>query len=330
MIVSYDTIKYMIMKPSYKINNKILNLIVSISEKIGTINSAHLQKPTAELRKRNRIKTIQSSLGIEGNTLTIGQVTDLFENKRVAGPKKEITEVKNAIKAYDLLNKFDPYDLNCFCKAHSILMKDLIDSPGKFRGKSVVIVKGDELTPIPPSSDQLKPILNRLFNYLKKDKDIQLIKSCVFHYEIEYIHPFMDGNGRIGRLWQTVILKDKYPVFEFLPIETLIKEEQKKYYYVLSKSDKAGNSTIFIEFMLGIINDALENLLQSQNVSLTGIDRINLAKEIFKDSDFTRQDYLRNYKNISTATASRDLKTGTEAGIIKKIGEKRTTVYRFI
>ena len=171
--------------------------------------------------------------------------------------------------------------------------------------------------------------MNDLFNYLKNDDDLILIKSCVFHYEMEFIHPFIDGNGRMGRLWQTLILKDSYPVFEFLPIETLIKERQEKYYEALGKSDNTGESTLFIEFMLEIIHESLVELLNIQNVSLLNIDRINLFKSIIKEDYFTRKDYLKNFREISSATASRDLQFAVENGLIEKLGDKNATRYKY-
>ncbi len=318
------------MKPPYLVNDRILNLVVSISEKIGAINTAYLYKQPAELRKKNRIKTIQSSLGIEGNTLTLEQVTALFENKKVLGPQKEIIEVKNAIVAYEKLSKLDPFKQNAFLKVHQILMKELLDHPGRLRAKAVGIVKGTQLAHLAPPGGQVKPLLNNLFSYLKKDKDPILIKSCVFHYEIEFIHPFLDGNGRMGRLWQTLILMKEYPLFEFLPIETLIRKEQKKYYNSLSRSDKSGNSTPFIEFMLDIINRSLEELLKGHNIHLDSRERIALASTHFKKKLFTRKDYLRHFKNISTATASRDLKQAVDKEIIRKKGENNQAEYRFL
>jgi len=317
------------MKPPYRLTSKILKLVALISEKIGEVNSAHLSKPPTELRKLNRIKSIHSSLEIEGNTLSIEQITAIVENKRVIGPKKDILEVKNAIAVYEYLDRLNPYSFNSFCEAHGLLMKELIDSAGKLRSKSVGIVKGSEVAHIAPGSDMLKPLLNDLFNYLENDEDLLLIKSCVFHYEMEFIHPFIDGNGRMGRLWQTLILRDEYPVFEFLPIETLIKEQQEEYYEALGKSDKTGESTAFIEYMLGIILTSLEDLLSIQNVNLTNIDRINLFKSFIKDDFFTRKEYLKNFKEISPATASRDLKYAVDNQLIDKIGDKNTTKYRF-
>lgn len=317
------------MKPPYKISGKILKLVASISEKIGEVNSAHLNKPPTELRKKNRIKTIHSSLEIEGNTLTIEQITSIVENKRVIGPKKDILEVKNAIAVYDYLDNLNPCDFESFCEAHGILMKGLIESAGKLRSKSVGIVKGSEVAHIAPQSELLKPLMYDLFDYLKNDDDLALIKSCVFHYEMEFIHPFIDGNGRMGRLWQTLILKDSYPVFEYLPIETIIKERQERYYESLAKSDNTGESTVFIEFMLEIILESLEELLNIQNVNLTNIDRINLFKLIVKEGYFTRKEYLKNFREISSATASRDLKFAVENGLIEKFGDKNTARYRY-
>ena len=317
------------MKPPYQITNRILELIASISEKIGEVNAAYLFKPPTELRKKNRIKTIQSSLEIEGNSLSLDQVTAILDNKRVFAPEKDIIEVKNAIKAYENLDSYNPTSLVSFCSAHKTLMHGLIENPGKIRTKPVGIVKGAIITHIAPPGDIVKSLVKDLFDYLKKEKDLILIKSCVFHYEIEFIHPFMDGNGRMGRLWQTVILKEYSPVFEFLSIESLIKARQSEYYRILGESDNKGNSTGFIEFMLQIINESLEELLTNQNVNLTSQDRISIFKEQIKNSSFNRQDYMRQFKDISSATASRDLKLAVDDNILEKSGDKRTTLYKF-
>ncbi len=317
------------MKPPYKITGKILKLVASISERIGEVNAVHLHKPPTELRKKNRIRSIHASLEIEGNTLSFEQITAILENRRVIGPEKDILEVKNAAAVYDDLDKLNPYSYDSFCEAHRLLMKGLIDSAGRLRGKSVGIVKGSELAHIAPPSEMLKPLLNDLFHYLKNDDDLLLIKSCVFHYEIEFIHPFLDGNGRMGRLWQTLILKEAYPVFEFLPVETLIKERQDEYYESLGESDRKGESTQFIEFMLEIILASLDELLNIQNVNLSNLDRLNLFRSIIKTAYFTRKVYLRNFRELSPATGSRDLKFGVENGLIEKFGDKSTTHYRY-
>lgn len=261
--------------------------------------------------------------------MTVEQITDLLNNKRVLAPQKDIVEVKNAIEVYNQLNKLKVYDLKCLCKAYGILMTGLIDNPGKLRQTSVGIIKGSDIAHVAPPGEMVYSLMTELFKYLKNDDDLILIKSCVFHYEFEFIHPFIDGNGRMGRLWQTLILKEHSPIFDFLPIETLVKLKQQEYYKVLGKSDKIGSSTPFIEFMLGIIKDALEDLLKVQNITLTGNDRISKFKEIIGTQEFSRQDYLRSFKEISQATASRDLKGAADNGLIEKYGDKRTTKYKF-
>lgn len=327
MILSYDTIN---VRPPYTITEKILRLVVSISEKIGAINAAYLYKPPTELRKKNRIKTIQSSLEIEGNTLTEDQISALLDNKRVIAPKKDILEVQNAIKVYNQLLRFNPHQLKDLERAHSVLMKDLVENPGKLRTKNVGIVKGSQVEHLAPGGAAVRGLMKDLFVYLKKDKELILIKSCVFHYEFEFIHPFIDGNGRMGRLWQTLILMQQYPVFEFLPVENLIKKKQKEYYKKLSESDKKGSSTPFIEFMLQIISEALDELLQFQNQTLLVQDRIDLFKEKAGMETFSRKDYLLNFKNISAPTASRDLKWAVQQKILRKKGDQRLARYYFI
>ena len=314
------------MKPPYELTSKILRLITSISEKLGEVKATFLSKPSPQLRKQNKVKTIHSSLQIEGNTLTQEQITDIIENKRVIGPKKDITEVLNAIEIYEQLNDLNPSNEKSFIKSHKILMNGLIDSPGKYRNQSVGIVKGTKIEHLAPPFENVPYLMKDLFRYLKTSDELALIKSCVFHYETEFIHPFLDGNGRMGRLWQTVILMEKYPVFEFLPFETLISKNQEEYYKALSISDKSGNSTAFIEFMLTQINLSLKELLSLNVSNLTQVERIEYFISSSKE-EFTRKDYMDIFKNISTSTASRDLKKGIELGLIEKIGDKNKTKY---
>ena len=314
------------MNPPYEITKTILKLITSISEKIGEVNANYLNKQSPTLRKQNKIKTIHSSLQIEGNTLSQEQITALIENKRVIGPEKDVTEVLNAIKVYENLESFRATDEKSFLNAHQIMMKGLIVNPGKYRNKSVGIVKGLEVAHVAPPFENVPFLMKDLFTFLKKSDEITLIKSCVFHYEVEFIHPFLDGNGRIGRLWQTIILMEKYPVFEFLPFETLINKTQKEYYESLALSDKAGNSTIFIEYMLRVIDQSLRELLNFKNRTLREMDRIEYFLKI-SSSQFTRKDYMNTFKDISTATASRDLKKATELNLITKQGKDNQTVY---
>jgi Fic family protein len=314
------------MKPPYDITPSVLKLISSISEKIGEVNATYLSKQSPQLRKQNRIKTIQSSLQIEGNTLTIEQITALIENKRVVGPKKDITEVQNAIQVYDELISYKPHSEKAFLKAHAALMKGLLDSIGKYRNQSVGIVKGEKLEHVAPPFQNVPYLMKDLFTYLKNPDELTLIKSCVFHYEMEFIHPFLDGNGRMGRLWQTVILLQDFPVFEFLPFEKLISESQIDYYKSLSLSDKLGKSTPFIEYMLGIIDKSLAELLNYTQRILKDTDRLDyfLAQGF---PDFSRKDYMRVFKDIASATASRDLKKGIELNLFESSGKLNKTRY---
>jgi Fic family protein len=314
------------MKPPYDITPKILKLISSISEKIGEVNANYLSKQSPQLRKQNRIKTIHSSLQIEGNTLTEEQITALIENKRVIGPEKDVLEVLNAIKVYEKLEEYKLSSDKSFLKAHLELMNGLIESAGKYRKQGVGIVKGTKVEHIAPPYENVPYLMKDLFEYLKDSEELTLIKSCVFHYEMEFIHPFLDGNGRMGRLWQTLILMSEYPVFEFLPFETLISKTQDDYYKSLASSDKSGKSTIFIEYMLGVIEKSLESLLNYNNRVLKDIDRLEYFLKLgFKE--FTRKDYMNVFKDLSSATASRDLKKGIELSLLESAGNFNKTKY---
>jgi Fic family protein len=323
LIVSNDSIT---VTPPYKITPAILNYIASISEKIGEINANYLNRPSPQLRKQNKIKTIHSSLKIEGNTLSEEQITALIENKRVVGPQKDVKEVMNAITIYNNLEGLKSTDEKSFLKAHKILLSNLIEDSGKYRKQGVGIVKGSKVEHLPPPALNVPFLMKDLFDYLKNTDEIELIKSCVFHYEMEFIHPFLDGNGRMGRLWQTLILMEKYPVFEYLPFETLISKNQEKYYKALSESDKLGKSTTFIEYMLGIIDSSIAELLNFNTRTLSQKERLEYFIALNK-TEFTRKNYMDVFKDISSATASRDLKNGTEKGLFNKIGEKNKTKY---
>lgn len=314
------------MKPPYRITSFILSKISSISEKLGEVNANYLSKPSTQLRKQNRIKTIHSSLRIEGNTLTEEQVTALIDNKKVLGPKKDIQEVVNAINVYDQLSIFDPYSRESFLSAHELLMAGLIEQPGRFRNQSVGIVHGKEIAHVAPPAMNVPFLMKDLFAYLRDDEDLILIKSCVFHYEMEFIHPFLDGNGRMGRLWQTVILSKANQVFEYLPLETLIIQTQAEYYKALAISDKSGESTAFIEYMLKLIDDSLIELLDYNNKILTDTERIEYFISL-KKGEFSRKDYMNVFKDISSATASRDIKKGVDMMRFEKSGDKRLTKY---
>jgi Fic family protein len=303
------------MRPPYDITSNILKYISSISEKIGAANTLFLDKQSPQLRKQNKIKTIHSSLQIEGNTLSEEQITALVDNKRIIGPQKDITEVINAIAVYESLDSLKSVSEKSFLSAHGSLMKGLITQPGKYRTSGVGVVKGSQVAHLAPPAQNVPGLMKDLFNYLKNDQELALIKSCVFHYEMEFIHPFLDGNGRMGRL-----LKERYSVFEFLPFETLISQSQEEYYQALAASDKAGKSTVFIEYMLRIIDSSLENMLKITGRTLTSDERISYFLTLGKN-EFSRKDYMEVFKSLSSATASRDLKKAVEKKMFLAEGE---------
>jgi len=314
------------MIPPYETSSKILKLITSISEKIGEVNANYLSKQSPQLRKQNRIKTIQSSLQIEGNSLSEEQITALIENKHVVGPEKDILEVLNAIRVYDKLLTYAKTSSSSFLSAHKELMQGLIVDAGNYRKQGVGIVKGDKVEHVAPPHENVPFLMNDLFKYLENKDELTLLKSCVFHYEMEFIHPFMDGNGRMGRLWQTVILLSEYPVFEYLSFETLISKTQNEYYKALAASDRIGKSTPFIEYMLHVINESLGELLNYNNRILKDIDRIDYFTSVCS-SEFTRKDYMTIFKDLSSASASRDLKKGVDLGLFSISGNKNQTKY---
>ena len=245
------------MKPPFSITNKMLNRIVEISHKLGQLQVQY--ERNLHLRKENRIRSIQSSLAIENNSLTLEQVTAIIEGKRVLGPPKEIQEVKNAYDAYEEILTYNPYSINDFLKAHQLLTQTIVNQAGEFRAKDVGIYTSDgQLVHMGARPQFVEKLVTDLFHWAKSDDTPDLIKSAVVHYEIEMIHPFEDGNGRIGRLWQNVILSHWNPIFAWIPVETIVYAHQADYYRVLAEADAANDSTVFIEFMLDVILETLE------------------------------------------------------------------------
>jgi Fic family protein len=317
--------------PPFQINTKILNQIKEISHELGMLSGAKLTPVPVKLRRSNKIKTIQSSLGIEGNNLSIEQVTDIIAGKHVIAPQKDVQEVNNAIKVYDDLQRWNPLSVNSLKEAHKILMYDLLPDNGKFRSSNVGIFKNKKVVHVAPSIKRVPVLMIDLFNFLKRDKDVPwIIKACVFHYELEFIHPFQDGNGRIGRLWQQLLLIKENPIFEFISVESIIKSYQEKYYEVLAKCDSAGESTVFIEFSLNVILVALKKYIDSVSSQVTDTrSRLEYVKRFIGDRWFFRKDYIKSLKNISTATASRDLQKGIEEGFLVRVGDINQSRYRF-
>jgi len=302
-----------------------------IERLIGRMESLHQPRPQPHLRKSNRVKTVYGSLAIEGNTLDEEQVTALLDGKKVLGKKEEIREVLNAIQAYDQLDTYRALSTDDLLKAHGVMMSGLIDSAGSWGRGNVGIIKGFQVSHMTPQADRVPYLMDELFSFLKEEDTHPLIRGCVFHYELEFIHPFQDGNGRIGRFWHSLLLSQYHPVFEFIPVESLIRENQKTYYEALELSDKSGDSTAFVEFSLSMIHEALGGFLAVfKPEPLTSESRLDVAKKHFGRKPFSRKLYLDFFKTISPATASRDLKFGHEHHILTKEGDKAVTVYCYV
>jgi len=246
--------------PAYTISTKAIDLVARIAEKVGEIRGSGEYSRNLRLRKINRLRSIQSSLAIENNPLTLGQVTDIIEGKRVLGLPHEIQEVKNAYQAYEHLLEYDPYKVKDFLKAHQFLTTQLVKDAGHFRSQGVGVFEGTKLIHAGANYQFVPQLVTDLFAWAKKTDVHPLIKSSIIHFEIEFIHPFIDGNGRIGRLWQTLILSKWNELFAWLPVETVVYENQQGYYDALAISQKSGDSKSFIEFMLNAILQALEEL----------------------------------------------------------------------
>ena len=247
-------------KPPFTITNKMLSYVSSISEKIGQITAISNLEAKPHLRRNNRIKSIHSSLKIEANSLTLGQVRDVINGKSVLGEQKEIQEVKNAYDAYEHLSEIDPYDIQQLKQYHGIMTKYLVGESGKFRSGEEGVFNGDQCIFMAPPARMVSQLMEELFAWMKAEQDDVHPLSSVFHYEFVFIHPFSDGNGRMARLWQTAILSKWKQIFEYIPIESQIEKFQDEYYEAISRCHVAGESTFFIEFMLSQIDKILKNI----------------------------------------------------------------------
>ena len=310
---------------------QMLTLCTEIGVLLGRYEGLMSPVPQPQLRRLNRIKTIQGSLAIEGNSLSLDQVTAIFGDRKVLGPKKDVLEVSNAIHAYDCLSDYRLYSTLSFRAAHKNLMKGLIPDAGLWRAGQVGIFKGSKVSHVAPPAKRVPQLMENLFADLKKSKNLHpLVRAASVHYEIEFIHPFSDGNGRVGRLWQGVHLLSFHPLFEFLSVESIVKDRQLEYYEALERSDREGSARIFVEFSLKTVLDALTEFLgEVRPAPLSSETRLEKAREHFGDLLFGRIDYIKFFKSLSTATASRDLKEGVDKKILKKIGERATARYIF-
>lgn len=246
-------------QPPYSITPIMLHKIAEISETLGRLSVTQEQESNLRLRRINRIRTIQGSLAIEGNTLTEEQITAILEGKRIIAPPREILEARNAIAAYDQFEQWQASKEKHLLKAHQLLMQGLDDDAGHYRRQGVGVMKGEQVIHMAPPANRVSILMNDLLNWLKTTNEHPLIMSSVFHYEFEFIHPFTDGNGRMGRLWQTLILSQWKPIFKHIPVESMVYEQQDNYYQALNQSTQQTDSAPFIEFMLSVILEACQS-----------------------------------------------------------------------
>jgi Fic family protein len=263
-------------KPAYTITPVILRLVGEIGEWIGRLLVITDKTFTPRLRRYNRIRSIHASLSIENNTLTLEQVTAVINGKRVLGLPREIQEVRNAFAAYEHLDDWAPTSLDDLLAAHGTLMAGLTDDSGAFRRGGVGIFRGEQVVHMAPPADRVPFLIGDLFNWLKTTDEHPLVAGCVFHYEFEFIHPFSDGNGRMGRLWQTLILRQWKPLMAYLPVETVICERQEEYYRMLERADNQAEATPFIEFLLEALRSAIEEAVSSDQVTDQVTDQVIL------------------------------------------------------
>ena len=300
-------------KPPFEITNQIIDYVAEIAELIGRLNAAHLLSTNPTLRRANRIRTIHGSLAIEQNTLSLEQVTAVLNGKQVLASPKDIAEVKNAYEIYEWLEELNPYSVDDLLTAHGIMTRGLMEESGVFRTRPVGVVDSEGHVLHFGTLPQYVPdLVMELLDWVKTSEVHMLIRSCVFHYEFELIHPFADGNGRVGRLWHTLLLSKWNPAFAWLPVESIIHDRQQEYYDAINASNDAGESTVFIEFILSAIKAALMDAINMSNEMSDGkVDKITLRwnkiQEYLKIHDYIMNADVRELCGVSAATANRIL-----------------------
>ena len=309
-------------KPPFEITNTILDEIAEIAELVGHVNASLGLSTNPTLRRTNRIRTIYSSLAIEQNTLSLEQVTAVLEGKRVIAPPKDIAEVKNAYEIYEMMDSLDPYSVDDLLNAHGVMTRDLVEESGCFRSRPVGVVdKQGNVLHFGTLPDYVPGLVMELLDWVRDSDFHMLIKSCVFHYELELIHPFADGNGRIGRLWHTLLLTQWKPMFAWLPVESIIHDRQDEYYQAINRSNNEAESTAFIGFMLSAIKEALLEAVQignTENMTTEEQRWYQIERFLKKHGTITNAD-VREMLGVSAATANRILAKMTENNRVQKI-----------
>lgn len=311
-------------QPPFQITNKIIDDVSEISEQIGRLSAHNHLSANPNLRRTNRIRTIYGSLAIEQNTLSLEQVTAVLNGKHVLAPPKDIAEVKNAYEIYEHMDELDPYSVDDLLMAHGIMTRGLVVESGMFRTRPVGVVNQDgQVVHLGTLPQYVPDSVTELLDWTKHSDLHMLIKSCVFHYEFELIHPFADGNGRVGRLWHTLLLSKWNPTFAWLPVESIIHDRQQDYYNAINASNNAGESTAFIEFMLSAIKASLiEATEMSDDMSDEKTDkktlRLKKIQQFLRTHEYIMNADVRELCGVSAATANRVLAGLTETGVLKK------------
>lgn len=318
-------------KPPFEITNTILDEIAEIAELVGHVNASVAQSMNPTLRRSNRIRTIYSSLAIEQNTLSLEQVTAVLSGKRVIAPPKDIEEVKNAYEIYEMMEGLDPYSVDDLLRAHGVMTRGLLEESGCFRSRPVGVVdKQGHVLHFGTLPDYVPTLVMELLDWARESDFHMLVKSCVFHYELELIHPFADGNGRMGRLWHTLLLAQWKPLFAWLPVESIIHDRQDEYYRAINRSNTEAESTVFIEFMLSAIKEALMEAAASDGGSRGNTEQqrwYRIERFLEKQGVITNAD-VRELFGVSSATANRILAKLTGEGRLQKIRLGKLWGYR--
>ena len=332
MIVSFDIIHGMNWKlTEVTYSSRLMRKLAEIKQTIGRVEGLQLSKPIPKLRAKTRARSIQGSTGIEGNSCSVEQVEAIANGQFVALSKKEQIEISNALEAYAALPQFDPYSIESLLSAHTMLMGNgLMPGAGLFRQGAVEVYITETETRSMPHWKTIPDAMDALFTYLKDSEDLMLVQSVRYHFEFVNLHPFFDGNGRLARLWQTRLLMEEHPVFEFLDVESMVFERRDEYYRKIRLVQECGDTEGFVFFMFEQIERSLSSLWKKSNsASRTSGERLQIAREAFGEKAFSRKEYLQLFKTISPVTASRDLAGGVAEGVLVRTGDKRTAVYRF-
>ena len=327
--------------PIFTITPEILNLTYEIAKDLAHFDSIKEKALTPELRRENRIKAIHSSLWIEANSLTLEQVTSIFEGKHVNGAEKDITEVKNAIVAYDELLQCDPYSEKDLLRQHGLLMKGLVDDAGKYRSAGIGVFSGDVPIHVAPPHQRVSFLMSDLLKWTQKTQLPQIVKSCIFHYEFEFIHPFSDGNGRMGRMWQTLLLYQEHVAFAWLPVESIIARNQQEYYQALRRSTHHNDSGIFTLFMLSVIKQSTKEFREKRDIDYAGVNagvnagvKISKTQEkifalIKKNNTISQSEISRKLK-INISTVYRNIEALKQLNMIERHGSDKAGIWKIL